>query len=91
MHCSRVDAFRHRAASIIADRSEVGHTYPRLTLIGPIPPKGGVSAIGFRKMGSQKACRATNVMRQGLCPIFKWARDAVKPLAANLAIISASP
>jgi hypothetical protein len=34
MHCSRVDAFRHRAASIIADRAAASHVYPLLTLIG---------------------------------------------------------
>jgi hypothetical protein len=32
MHCSRVDAFRHRAALIITQRTAVGHGYHRLTL-----------------------------------------------------------
>ena len=35
MHCSRVDAFRHRAAPIIADHAAASHVYPWLTLIGP--------------------------------------------------------
>jgi hypothetical protein len=35
MHRSRVDAFRHRAAAIIADQVAAGHVYPWLTLIGP--------------------------------------------------------
>jgi hypothetical protein len=34
MHCSRVDAFRHRAAPIIADQAAASHVYPWLTLIG---------------------------------------------------------
>src|ERR1700710_1122088 len=34
MHCSRVDAFRHRAAAIIADHTRVSHVYPLLTLTG---------------------------------------------------------
>jgi hypothetical protein len=38
MHCSRVDAFRHRAASIIADRIEVGYAYHRLTLTAGLEP-----------------------------------------------------
>ena len=33
MHCSRVDAFRHRADPIIADHARVSHVYPGLTLI----------------------------------------------------------
>src|SRR5450631_2103484 len=33
MHCSRVDTFRHRAASIMADHAAVSHASPRLTLI----------------------------------------------------------
>ena len=54
MHRSRVDAFRHRAAAIIADHAAVGHVYPWLTLIG----------------GAQNACRATKVIRHGLWPMF---------------------
>ena len=33
MHCSRVDAFRHRADSIIAQDAAGGHVYRLLTLI----------------------------------------------------------
>jgi hypothetical protein len=32
MHCSRVDAFRHRAAAIIADRAVTSYVKPGLTL-----------------------------------------------------------
>jgi len=32
MHCSRVDAFRHRAICIIADRGTASHVLPGLTL-----------------------------------------------------------
>jgi len=35
MHRSRVDAFRHRAAAIIADPIAASHVYRSLTLIGP--------------------------------------------------------
>ncbi len=34
MHCSRVDAFRHRAAPIIADHAGVSHVCRLLTLTG---------------------------------------------------------
>jgi hypothetical protein len=34
MHCSRVDAFRHRADPIIADPAGAGHAYRLLTLTG---------------------------------------------------------
>jgi hypothetical protein len=77
MHCSRVDAFRHRADRIIADHGPVSHTCRSLTLTVWVK--------------NQNACRATNVMRHGLCPILKWAREAVNPLAASFAIISVSP
>ena len=76
MHCSRVDAFRHRANAIIADQAVAGYVYRSLTLTGSIKV--------------QNACRATNVIRHGLCPILKWARVAAKPLAPSFAIISAS-
>jgi hypothetical protein len=32
MHCSRVDAFRHRAKAIIAYFTVASHAYPGLTL-----------------------------------------------------------
>jgi hypothetical protein len=35
MHCSRVDAFRHRAALIIADPARPSHGKLWLTLTGP--------------------------------------------------------
>jgi hypothetical protein len=80
MHCSRVDAFRHRAAPIIADRTPVGYGYPRLTL-----------TLGVRlKSTPQNACRATNVIRHGLCPILKCAREPVNPAPASFATISVS-
>src|SRR6266436_1069253 len=37
-----------------------------------------------------EACRATNVIRHGLCPILKWAREPVNPAAASFLIISFS-
>jgi hypothetical protein len=47
MHCSRVDAFRHRAAAIIADRATAGHVYPWLTLIG-------AAVIASQRVGAQR-------------------------------------
>ena len=79
MHCSRVDAFRHRAAAIIADPGTGSHVYRWLTLTLPV--------IARR---SQNACRATNVMRHGLWPIFFGARVAENRAAASFASISAS-
>jgi hypothetical protein len=35
MHCSRVDAFRHRAVLIIADLARPSHAKLWLTLMGP--------------------------------------------------------
>ena len=54
MHRSRVDAFRHRAAAIIADPIAASHVYRSLTLTLPV----------------QNAWRATNVIRHGLWPRF---------------------
>ena len=76
MHCSRVDAFRHRAGSIIADHVVASHVYRLLTLTG--------------RLMDQNAWRATKVIRPGLCPMLKCAREAVNPLAASLATISSS-
>jgi hypothetical protein len=39
---------------------------------------------------AQNACRATKVIRQGLWPMFRGARDVVNPAAVSLATISAS-
>src|SRR5580698_9777598 len=36
------------------------------------------------------ACRATKVMREGLCPILTATREPVKPHSASFAVISAS-
>ena len=36
MHCSRVDAFRHRADPIFADPAGAGHVYRSLTLTGTL-------------------------------------------------------
>ena len=77
MHCSRVDAFRHRAMPTIADHAAVSHVYRLVTLT--------------RGQKHQNACRATNVIRHGLCPILKCAREAVNPAAASFAIIPFSP
>jgi hypothetical protein len=82
MHCSRVDAFRHRAAFTIADCNAASHVYPALTLTRAGSPG--------RDRGSQNEWRAMNVIRHGLCPIFEGALDAVNPLALSLATISAS-
>ena len=79
MHCSRVDAFRHRAAPIIADPA-AGE--PRLAAINPNRRASAAEP--------QNACRATNVIRHGLCPILTCAREAVNPLRASFATISAS-
>jgi hypothetical protein len=81
MHCSRVDAFRHRAAAIIADRTPVGYVYPWLTL---------TLRAGIRTGVPQNACRATNVIRHGLCPMLKCARELMNPAPASFATISAS-
>jgi hypothetical protein len=78
MHCSRVDAFRHRAVPMIADIAAVSHACRELTLT--CPPHGQ----------NQNAWRATKVIRQGLCPILTWAREPVNPAAASLVITSAS-
>jgi hypothetical protein len=79
MHCSRVDAFRHRADPIIADPAARDHGRRALTL------------TDFKgREAAQNVCRATNVIRHGLCPILPGARAAVNPLAASFAIISAS-
>ena len=82
MHCSRVDAFRHRAVPIIADR---GGAEPCLRRINPnrlVPNRA--------QRWRESACRATKVIRHGLWPILKCAREAVNPSAASFAIISAS-
>ena len=86
MHCSRVDAFRHRADPIMVDRLAVGHAELGLTLIGATTErwKPGPTYWG------ENACRATNVIRHGLCPILKCAREAVNPLVVSFAIMSAS-
>ena len=77
MHCSRVDAFRHRAALIIVDPGAAGYGNPELTL----------TPAGYRH---QNACRATKVIRHGLWPIFTARRVAVNPQFASLAVMSAS-
>lgn len=76
MHCSRVDAFRHRAGPIIADHAVVSHVYRLLTLTA--------------RLILQNAWRATKVIRHGLCPILKWAREAANPFAASFATIASS-
>jgi hypothetical protein len=77
MHCSRVDAFRHRAVPIIADIVAVSHVCRGLTLT-------------CRDGQNQNAWRATKVIRHGLCPILTCAREPVNPAPASLAIMSAS-
>jgi hypothetical protein len=78
MHCSRVDAFRHRAKAIIADIAAVSHACRRLTL------------TRRRERKDQNAWRATKVIRHGLCPILTCAREPVNPAPASFAIMSAS-
>src|SRR5437870_264722 len=106
MHCSRVDAFRHRAAVIIADPAPASHVYRWLTLIAPPSLQGAFatkqSSSCSRRYGllrrfaprndeqTQNAWRATNVIRHGLCPIFRGARVAENPAAASFASISVS-
>ena len=63
-------------APIIADHAAVSHVYRSVTLTGRIE--------------NQNAWRATKVIRHGLCPILKCAREAVNPLAASFATISSS-
>jgi hypothetical protein len=103
MHRSRVDAFRHRAAAIIADHAAASHVYLWLTLIGPVIARSTCDEAiqTFRAAldcfaslamttENQNACRATKVIRHGLWPMLRGARDAVNPAAASLATISAS-
>ncbi len=105
MHCSRVDAFRHRAGPIMVDRLAVGHAELGLTLTGKARsakvevrfcvrsrPNDRV-AISVRSRPNdhgENACRAMNVIRHGLCPILDSAREAVNPDRASFAIMSAS-
>ena len=89
MHCSRVDAFRHRAAAIMRDRPARGHLLRRLTLTS----RHGAIRFCVRsgpKYQAESAGRATNVIRHGLCPMLKCAREAVNPWSASLAIMSVS-
>jgi|HubBroStandDraft_6_1064221.scaffolds.fasta_scaffold901570_2 hypothetical protein len=79
MHCSRVDAFRHRAKPIIADIAAVSHACRGLTL-----------TLSSREREDQNAWRATKVIRHGLCPILTCAREPVNPAAASFAMMSAS-
>ena len=92
MHCSRVDAFRHRADPILVDRAVRSHLLPRLTLTGTGAIKDGGCGFASDRANywEENACRATNVIRHGLCPILNGAREALSPLAASLAIISSS-
>ena len=109
MHCSRVDAFRHRANAIMVERAERGYTELWLTLTNPraISKSMPLDLIRRWKCGfagqttslvprlrpnycGESACRATKVIRHGLCPILKCARVAVNPFAASFAIMSAS-
>ena len=110
MHCSRVDAFRHWANTIMVERAERGHTELWLTLtslasaISKSMPSdlirgwrsgfaGQTTSLVPRSRPNycgESACRATKVIRHGLCPILKCARVAVNPFAASFAIMSAS-
>jgi hypothetical protein len=90
MHCSRVDAFRHRADPIFPERTMEGHLMSGLTLICRARDRLNRRYICLRSRcdhGDEKADRATKVMRQGLCPTLNCAREALNPLAASLAII----
>lgn len=81
MHCSRVDAFRHRAEAIIADPARAGHSSRRLTL---------TPLWLILRAQIQNECRATKVMRHGLCPILECAREPVNPARTSFAVMSAS-
>jgi hypothetical protein len=106
MHRSRVDAFRHRAAVIIADPVAGSHVYRWLTLTAPavIARSTCDEAIQLllarygllRRFAprndeqTQNAWRATKVIRHGLWPMFLGARVAENPAAASFASMSAS-
>jgi hypothetical protein len=102
MHCSRVDAFRHRADPIMVDRPAQGHAELGLTLTGGRDQQKWKSGFASDRAPNdegrgqrpyywgENACRATNVIRHGLCPILKCAREAVNPLAVSFSIMSAS-
>jgi hypothetical protein len=47
MHCSRVDAFRHRAAPIIADHAAVSYCCRLLTLTGSTTQSATSKKAGF--------------------------------------------
>jgi hypothetical protein len=61
MHCSRVDAFRHRAAPTIADPAQAGHGNPWLTLTGP-----SGSLLPLPQAGEVKEFAAKPVQSNGL-------------------------
>jgi hypothetical protein len=50
----------------------------------------GLALVNLIRDEVQNAGRATNVIRHGLCPMLKWAREAVNPAAASFLIISVS-
>ena len=70
MHCSRVDAFRHRATPIIADPAAMSHARLRLNPVNPNPPAASegvprdeghppriVPDIDMRPRGGKSGCR----------------------------------
>src|SRR5579871_674893 len=77
--------FRHRAVRIIAHREGASHALCRLTLTPSIQASGPRLTFASTSAGC-----ATNVIRQGLWPIFCGARTAEKPDALSLAIMSTS-
>jgi len=79
--------FRHRAASIYPQHRLLGHSLPRLTLLAGYTRTPAGSAPGRH---AESDCRATKVIRHELWPMLTPTREAVNPLCASLAIMSAS-
>src|SRR6516164_6008380 len=76
MHCSRVDAFRHRAESILVDRLAEDHRLPRLTLTRFGTPHHFV----FRLRSTGPACRESSRKsgrRSTMFTVKTWPRGGV--------------
>ena len=78
MHCSRVDAFRHRAGRIMADRRAAGHACAR---VNPNRPR---STQASERMPRDEGHPPRIV------PDIEMRAGGGKSAAASLAIISAS-
>src|SRR6267154_2501379 len=62
---------------------------PRKDFKGPINRHFGRLIVSMVP-ASRELGRPSKVIRHGLCPILKWAREAVNPAAASFLIISVS-